>query len=80
MGSRVEIKTSAVEVDGGLEMLPVAKAVGHLLDGLDLGVEALTGGVGDAVGKEGHDIGQVTLDHASDRRWSLGMRLLLTTI
>ncbi len=37
MGNRVEAETSAVQVDGRLEVLPVAEAVGHLLDGLDLG-------------------------------------------
>ena len=41
-----------MKVDGRLEVLPVSEAVGHFLDGLDLRVEALADGVGDAVGEE----------------------------
>src|SRR3989304_4874005 len=64
VGRRVEIEASTVKVDGRLEVLPVAEAVGHFLDGLDLGVEALTDRVGDPVGEERHDVGQVALDQA----------------
>jgi hypothetical protein len=41
VGGRVEVEASTVEVDGRLEVLSVPEAVGHFLDGLDLGVEAL---------------------------------------
>src|SRR3972149_4334313 len=71
VGSWVEVEASTVKVDGRLEVLPVAEAVGHFLDGLDLGVEALTDGVGDAVSEEGHDVRQVALDQprgVDDRR------------
>jgi hypothetical protein len=42
----------------------VTEAIGHFLDGLDLGAEALGNGVRDAVGERGHDVGQVALDQA----------------
>src|SRR3990172_4361218 len=64
VGSRVEVEASAVKVDGRLEVLPVAEAVGHFLDGLDLGVETLTDRVRDAVGEERQDIPEITLDHS----------------
>jgi hypothetical protein len=41
-----------VEEEGGLEVVLVVEAVGHLLDGLDLRVEALRGGVSDRGGTE----------------------------
>src|SRR5258708_33931294 len=64
VGSRVEVETSAVKVDSRFEVLSVPETVGHLLDGLDLGIETLGDGVGDAVGEEGQNVGQVALDHA----------------
>jgi len=41
----VEIEASAVEVDGGFEMLNVPEAAGHLLDCLNLAVDTLTHGI-----------------------------------
>ena len=48
-------------------MLEVPEAVGHLLDRLDFGVEALAHGVGDAVPEVGDDIGPMALDEPGDR-------------
>src|SRR6266478_6476967 len=62
VGNWIEIETSTVEVDGALEVPPVAEAAGLCLDGLNLGVEPFADGVRDAVGQEGHHVGQVTLD------------------
>ena len=39
VGDRVEIQTTAMEVDGGLEVLAIAEAAGGDLDRLDAGVE-----------------------------------------
>ena len=47
-----------MEVDGRLEVLQVAEAVGHLLDRLDLGVEPLADGVRDAMRKVAEDVGE----------------------
>src|SRR5262249_37115589 len=45
----VEIQSSAVEEDGGLEVLGVPEAPGGLLDPLDDGVDALETGIGQTV-------------------------------
>ena len=45
-----------MEVDGGLEVLLVAKATSGVLDPLDLGVERLAGGVGHSVPDVGDDV------------------------
>src|SRR4051812_13547879 len=62
MGRRVEVETAAVEVDRELEVMLIPKAVGALLDGLDLRVEPLGDGVGHPVREVGEHIGQVALD------------------
>ncbi len=36
-----------MEVDRGFEVRPIAEAASHILDPLDFGVDAFTGGVGD---------------------------------
>src|SRR5207249_10721357 len=67
---RIEIKPAAVEVDGVAETLAVAEATRAALDGLDLLVDRLRGGVGDAMLEEGSDVRPVTLEHlrhAADR-------------
>ena len=53
VGLRVEVKTAAVEVDGGLEVVPVAVAACRDADGLDARVEPLGTRTGDPVVKEG---------------------------
>src|SRR6266849_2767306 len=52
VGDRVELEAPAVEVDRRLEVLRVPEAVGHLLDGLNLRVEAFTDGVGYPMSEE----------------------------
>src|SRR5680860_775126 len=60
-GSRVELQSTEVEVDRGLEMLAVAVAAGRYPDGLDAGVQAFGAGVGDRVGEVGQQSRLVTL-------------------
>ena len=76
MGRRVELEPTAVEVDGGFEVLLVPKAVRAFLDRLDLGVKPLTDGIGDGMGEVSQHIGQVALDQAGhlDHRGELRMR------
>lgn len=58
-----------MEIDGDLEIVRVAIATGPLLDGSDLGVQAFSDSVGDAMLKVGQHIGQMSgnqlggLDH-----------------
>jgi hypothetical protein len=52
-----------MKVDGRLEVILVPEAVGHLLNRLDFGVEALAHRIGDPVPKVGDDIGLMALDH-----------------
>src|SRR5664279_2940292 len=59
--SRVELQSTEVEVDRGLEMLAVAVAAGRYPDGLDAGVQAFGAGVGDGVGEVGQQSRLVTL-------------------
>src|SRR5881628_692724 len=59
----VEVEAGAVEVDCRLEVLPVAEAAGGVPDPLDLRVQALGRGVGDAVAQIGEDVRQVRLEH-----------------
>src|SRR5665648_259825 len=59
--SRVELQSTEVEVDRGLEMLAVAVAAGQYPDGLDAGVQAFGAGVGDRVGEVGQQSRLVTL-------------------
>src|SRR5215471_5097423 len=63
----VEIETSAVEEDGGLEVLGVAEAAGGLFHPLDDGVHALQAGVRDAVAQVGEQVRQVALDELAHR-------------
>src|SRR5438132_3413047 len=59
-----------MEVDRVAKALPAAEAPGPPLDGLDLLVDRLRTGVGDAMLEEGPDVGPVTLEHlrhAADR-------------
>ena len=51
----VEIQSSAVEVDRGLEVLGIPESPGRFLQPLDRGVHGLQGGVGDAVAEVGSD-------------------------
>ena len=51
-----------MEVDGQLVMVAIAKATGHLLDDLDLAVEALGSGIGDAVLEVREHVRQVSLE------------------
>src|SRR6266446_6754504 len=59
----VEVQAAAVEVDGGLEVLPVPVAAGRVPDPLDLGIQALGGRVGDPVPQVGEDVREVRLQH-----------------
>lgn len=52
-----------MKVDGRLEVILIAEAVGHFLDGLNLGVQALTHGIGDPVPEVGNGIGPMARDH-----------------
>src|SRR5262249_22357044 len=63
----VEIKSSAVKVDGDLEVLRVAEAAWRLLHPLDHGVDCLEARVGEAVLQVGQEVGQVALDELGDR-------------
>ena len=51
-----------MEVDGGFEVLQVAEAVSHLLDRLDLAVEAFAHRVGDPVAEVRQDVGEMPLE------------------
>lgn len=64
-----------MEVDGDLEVLEVPEAVGTLLDGGDLGVQALGDGVGDAVREVAQHVGKVRVDELGDLhdRWQLAV-------
>src|SRR5664280_2658161 len=59
--SWVELQSTEVEVDRGLEMLAVAVAAGRYPDGLDAGVQAFGAGVGDRVGEVGQQSRLVAL-------------------
>src|SRR5213079_2560615 len=59
----VEVEAPAVEVDRGLEVLPVAEATGGVAEPLDLRVQALGRRVGDPVAQVGEDVRQVRLEH-----------------
>src|SRR5688572_32844240 len=69
VGSRgrcgVEVEAPAVEVDGGLEAPATAEAAGLLLDPLNLSVQALGAGVGDAQHDRIDDAPQVVTDRES---------------
>jgi len=70
-GSRVEIESTEVEVDRGTEAVPVSESPGSSLEGLDLGVEPLGHGVGDAGSHGVEDAPQVLAKgarHFFDRR------------
>src|SRR5215831_1777217 len=62
----VEIESSTVKVDGGLEVLGVAEAAGRLLYALDHGVDRLEARIGEAVPQVGQQIGQVAPDQLGD--------------
>src|SRR5262245_26341505 len=66
VGDRVKVETAAVEVDRGLEVLPVAIAIGALLDRLDLGVQPLTDSVGNPMAEVGQDVRQVAPQETGD--------------
>src|SRR5437667_4856223 len=59
----VKVEAAAVEVDRGLEVLPVAEAAGGVPDPLDLRIQALGGRVGDPVAEVGEDVREVRLEH-----------------
>src|SRR5438093_4201512 len=59
----VEVEAPAVEVDRGLEVLPVAETAGGVPDPLDLRVEAFGRRVGDPAAEVGDDVRQVRLEH-----------------
>jgi len=65
-GGWVEVQATEVEVDGVAEAVTVAEASSSGLDPLDLGVEALGAGIGDAEDNGGEDAFEVTLDHAGN--------------
>ena len=57
----VKIQGTAVEVDRGLEVLPVAEAGRRVLDPLDLRVEAFRGRVRDPMAEVGEDVVEMGL-------------------
>lgn len=68
MAKPVELQSTEVEVDRGLEMLAAAVAAGRDPDGLDAGVQAFGAGVGDRVGEVGQQSRLVTLQCLWQRR------------
>src|SRR5213592_1001784 len=59
----VKVEAAAVEVDRGLEVLPVAETAGGVPDPLDLRVQVFGRRVGDPVAQVGEDVRQVRLEH-----------------
>jgi hypothetical protein len=56
-----------MKVDGGLEVVIFTEAIGHLLDRLNLGVQAITHGTGDSFLEVSGDMGPVAFDHLGHR-------------
>jgi hypothetical protein len=56
-----------MKVDGGLEVVLFTEAIGHLLDRLNLGVQAITHGTGDSFLEVSGDMGPVAFDHLGHR-------------
>ena len=63
---RMAVQAAAEEVDGGLEVLPVAVTARPALDGHDLAVESLGRAVGDPMPAKGQDVVQVPGEHLPD--------------
>ena len=57
----IEVEAATMEIDREFVVLPVSEAAGHLFDHLDLAVEALGGGVADAVLEVREDVRQMSL-------------------
>ena len=60
---RSEVQTSAVEIDSGLEVVDVPKAISHLFDTLDFRIDTFTDSVGDAMATVGEDVFDMAFDH-----------------
>src|SRR4030042_2954508 len=54
-----------MEVNGCLKMIPIPKSIGHLDDGLDLGINPLTDSIGNSILKVRKHILKVTMKRAS---------------
>ena len=65
MGPRVKVQASTMEVNGCLKMIPISKSIGHLDDGLDLGVKPLTDSIGDSMLKVRKHILKVAMERSS---------------
>src|SRR5438552_5410100 len=64
----VKVEAAAVEVDRGLEVLPVAEAAGGVPDPLDLRIQALGCRVGDPAAEVGEEVRAVRLEHSRLRQ------------
>src|SRR5215471_17979814 len=64
-GLRGEIKAAAVEVDRVNEVLSVPKPARRVFHPLDLGVDRLAAGVGNAVSEIRDDVLEAPLEHTS---------------
>ena len=54
-----------MEVDGGYEVGFAAETASRVFDPLNLGVDGLTGSIGDPMLEIGNDVLEAALDHAS---------------
>jgi hypothetical protein len=54
-----------MEVNGCLKMIPISKSIGHLDDGLDLGINSFTDSIGDSIPKVRQHILKVTMERSS---------------
>src|SRR4030066_1543389 len=54
-----------MEVNGCFEMIPIPKSIGHLDNGLDLGINSLTDSIGDSMPEVRKHILKVTMERSS---------------
>lgn len=64
----VEIESSTMEIDRGLEMLDIAEATSRLLDPLDRRVEGFHTRIGDVMLQMAEHVGEVAPNELRDRR------------
>src|SRR5579859_5313558 len=63
-GFRGQVETTAVEVDGVYEVMPVAEASRRVLHPLDFGIDRFAAGVGNSVSQIRDDVLEATLEHS----------------
>jgi hypothetical protein len=54
-----------MEINGCLKMIPIPKSIGHLDDGLDLGINSFTDSISDSMPKARKHILKVTMERSS---------------